>query len=565
MSLLFNPIEDCFDLVGLTEAIADTTYLRQDQNLADLDDAATARVNLSLVVGTNVQAYDATLQSISALGTAADRMLYTTGVDTWAEQVTTAYGRSLLTPANAIAGRILLDAQQLDATLTALAGLTIAANSLTIGTGVDAFTQTTFAANTFPARASTGDLVAKSITDFALTLLDDADAATARTTLGLVAGGAGDIWVEKAGDEMTGLLTIDINSDSNLIKLINNVTQTNALIVQRNSADSGNLSGLNGNGRWMSVGSTSSGFAITSSDFTTTTHLVMNHTTALGSIVNNTGSLSIEGVASNEIVFNNVQADVNIRFESDTDQNFLFLDAGLNTMAIGGTADSVKKLTISQSSASTGNPTTLVVNATQTAAAATTLKGATFNIFMTHTSGSLSGGNVTEYNINASGNGGTSSTVEGLNFGATVGTGHTVSTMNYIHLYAPTVNGTLSTFRAILTEAGNIIFNEQGGDYDVRIEGDTDTELMHIDASVDNFGIGIGSPTAKLHVDQSSTTGAKPVLTLDQADLSEEFIRFVATVGAGNPIDTAAAGTYYGKIRVYIDGVGAKFISLANT
>jgi hypothetical protein len=75
--------------------------------------------------------------------------------------------------------------QPLDATLSALAALTIAANSLTVGTGADAFSQTTFAANTFPARASSGNLVAKTITDFGLSLADDTDAATARTTLGL--------------------------------------------------------------------------------------------------------------------------------------------------------------------------------------------------------------------------------------------------------------------------------------------------------------------------------------------------------------------------------------------
>ena len=79
--------------------------------------------------------------------------------------------------------------QPLDATLTALAGLTIAADSLTIGTGADAFNQTTFAANTFPARASTGSLVAKTITDFALTILDDADAASVRATIGAGTGG----------------------------------------------------------------------------------------------------------------------------------------------------------------------------------------------------------------------------------------------------------------------------------------------------------------------------------------------------------------------------------------
>lgn len=78
--------------------------------------------------------------------------------------------------------------QPLDATLTALAALTITANSLSIGTAADTFSQTAFAANTFPARASTGSLVAKTITDFGLSLVDDASASVARTTLGLVIG-----------------------------------------------------------------------------------------------------------------------------------------------------------------------------------------------------------------------------------------------------------------------------------------------------------------------------------------------------------------------------------------
>jgi hypothetical protein len=77
--------------------------------------------------------------------------------------------------------------------------------------------------------------------------------------------------------------------------------------------------------------------------------------------------------------------------------------------------------------------------------------------------------------------------------------------------------------------------------------------------------VGVGSAAAgKLHVDQASTTAAIPVLILDQADLSEEMIEFDATVGAGNPIDTAAAGTYYGKVRVSVNGT-FKFVALYNS
>lgn len=53
--------------------------------------------------------------------------------------------------------------------------------------------------------------------------------ATARTSLGLVAGGAGDIWVEKAGDTMTGALIIDGTAD------------TQQLIVQAHSTQTSNL------------------------------------------------------------------------------------------------------------------------------------------------------------------------------------------------------------------------------------------------------------------------------------------------------------------------------------
>lgn len=47
--------------------------------------AAGARTNLGLVIGTDVQAQNANLQSISTLGTAAAKMIRTSGVNTWVE------------------------------------------------------------------------------------------------------------------------------------------------------------------------------------------------------------------------------------------------------------------------------------------------------------------------------------------------------------------------------------------------------------------------------------------------------------------------------------------------
>jgi hypothetical protein len=87
------------------------------------------------------------------------------------------------------------------------------------------------------------------------------------------------------------------------------------------------------------------------------------------------------------------------------------------------------------------------------------------------------------------------------------------------------------------------------------------TERMRIDKD-GNVLIGSFLASAQLHVDQSSATGAKPALRLRQADLSEEFIRFEATVGAGNPVNTTALGAYYGRVRVWVEGVGAKWLAL---
>jgi len=77
------------------------------------------------------------------------------------------YGRVTAgTNPTTLSGYGITDAQPLDATLTALAGVTTAANELVYATGSDAFTTT-------------------SLTAFGRSLIDDADAAASRTTLGL--------------------------------------------------------------------------------------------------------------------------------------------------------------------------------------------------------------------------------------------------------------------------------------------------------------------------------------------------------------------------------------------
>lgn len=81
-------------------AVADGNIIVGDGTNWVAESGATARASLGLTIGTHVQAYDDTLQSLSALGTVADRIAYTTALDTWAETALTSFARSILDDAD---------------------------------------------------------------------------------------------------------------------------------------------------------------------------------------------------------------------------------------------------------------------------------------------------------------------------------------------------------------------------------------------------------------------------------------------------------------------------------
>ena len=196
-------------------------------------DAVNARTNLGVAIGTDVQAYDAGLASIAGLTTAANQGIYLTAADTYAAYSLTAAGRALAGGADAAAqrttlglgalatlgtvdastitdgsvgtaelanssvtiGKLSLVAQDLAGSLIADGGITAAKLATDAVTTVkisnDAVTyakiQDVTATDRLLGRQSIGAGLVEEIvcTAAGRALIDDADAAAQRTTLGL--------------------------------------------------------------------------------------------------------------------------------------------------------------------------------------------------------------------------------------------------------------------------------------------------------------------------------------------------------------------------------------------
>lgn len=92
-----------------------TGDMLKSDNLSGLANYTTARANLGLAIGTNVQAYNVNLASLSGLTLAADKLIYATGAGALATADLTSFARTLLDDTSAAAARTTLGSAALGA------------------------------------------------------------------------------------------------------------------------------------------------------------------------------------------------------------------------------------------------------------------------------------------------------------------------------------------------------------------------------------------------------------------------------------------------------------------
>jgi hypothetical protein len=142
-------------------------------NLFNLANHSTARQNLGVKIGTDVQAFDAGILSIAGLTTASDKMIYATGSDSYAVTDLTASGRTLIGAANTNAQLTVLGLENVENTAhSTWAGSANVTTLGTVSTGTwqgDVITETYLDSNI----ARDSEITYKTVADLTTELDDD--------------------------------------------------------------------------------------------------------------------------------------------------------------------------------------------------------------------------------------------------------------------------------------------------------------------------------------------------------------------------------------------------------
>jgi len=183
-------------------------------------------------------------------------------------------------------------------------------------------------------------------------------------------------------------------------------------------------------------------------------------------------------------VVNELGLDIDQRFEGDNDSNLLFLDASTDRIGVGTNTPAQKLHVIGNYQVDDAVSATKGYRFRTNGAALDLDFGATSLYLSGFQNADYTGNQYTHMILSAGG--------------------------NWIDIISSIYQKRFGDNQNVITTENGVVFNEQGVDVDFRVEGDTDTNLLFVDASTDRVGIGTATPQALFDVD-----GTARVITLN--------------------------------------------------
>jgi len=445
-------------------------------------DASTARTNLGLVIGTNVQAYDADLAAIAGLTSAADKGIQWTGSGAAATYDLTTAGKALLDDANAAAQLVTLGLSSTAAELNILDGVTSTAAELNI---LDGVTSTAAELNILDGVTSTAAelniLDGVTATAAELNISDGGTSATSTTLADA------DRVVVNDGGTMVQVALSDFETYFEAgLDTLNAVTSASSLATV----------GTIGTGVWEATDVAVAHGGTGASSLTANSLLTGNGTAAIQAEANITYDGTTFGV-NDAAVFNEGGGDNDFRIESDNQANMFVVDASVDAVGLlTATPNAGSVLDMGSSTESLILPTGTTAQRPGTGVAGMFRYNSTTSKFEFY-NGSAWAGATTEFTIvrseTATGDGSTTA-FTGLNAALTTA-GCMVSINGVVQLptTAYAISGTTITFtaapangdkieiREFITTTSVNALEDADGDTKIQVEESSDEDIIRFD------------------------------------------------------------------------------------
>ncbi len=259
------------------------------------------------------------------------------------------------------------------------------------------------------------------------------------------------------------------------------------------------------------------------------------------------------GGAQGQVWFNPDSLDLDFKISGDTDANLFFCDASTDRIGIG-TATPSDTLHISTA--------TTALRLQRDTADATP---AALRFYKARAAGAACSAGDDVINIEGYGMNATPSSVLGINIWGEI-LDATAGSEDFLgHLDARVAGSVRDYIRygdvTAAGAAGGVVINELGADADTRIESDTQTHAVFVDASVDRVGFFQSVPLARVHITES--TDSNEIFRLETTETNDDSVfryfqsRIVTSNATATTIFTFALATNR-KMRVTAWVIGTR-------